>query len=368
MKILQVLAGAAHGGAETAFVDMCLALADAGEQIEVATRPNPLRNARLEKAGLKIHELRFGGAWDIATPQRLQKIIAAFQPHIVQTWMSRASAKTPAWHVNQKIPRYLTVARLGGYYKLKYFKNTDYFTTITPDIKRYLIKEGIAADRVFHINNFAEVEISGRPVSRAALGTPEDAPVLLALGRLHKAKAFDILLTALADVPGAFLWIAGEGSERESLEQLCRTLGLQDRVRFLGWRDDRAALFQACDLCVFPSRYEPFGTVFVQAWAQKKPLVVSNADGPRQYVRDGEDGLVVPIDDPAALAAALRRALGDPGLCAALVSNGWQRYLEEFTREKTVQAYLSLYNDLLQKQKLATPSQRRESNDKSKSK
>lgn len=197
-----------------------------------------------------------------------------------------------------------------------------------------------------HINNFAEVEPAAAPADRAALQTPDDAPLLLALGRLHRAKAFDILLQAMVDVPNAYLWIAGEGPERQALEEQIKTLGLQDRVRLLGWRDDRAALFAACNICVFPSRYETFGTVFVQAWAQGKPLVASMADGPRQYVRDGEDGLLVPIDDVAALAAALRRVLADPALAARLVAQGGQRYENEFTREQAVAAYFAYYRQI----------------------
>jgi len=348
------MAGAAHGGAETAFVDMCVALAEAGEQIEVATRPNLLRVGQLAKAGLTVHELRFGSAWDFYTPVKLKKIIGAFQPHIVQTWMSRAAQKTPEWVKGDTMPRYVVVSRLGGYYKVKHFKSTGYFTTITPDIKRYLTENGIADARVRHINNFAETEKTTRPVKRAELNTPDGVPLLLALGRLHEAKALDTLLKALAEVPGTYLWIAGEGPERAALEKLCGELGLNDRVRFLGWREDRAALLQAADICVFPSRYEPFGTVFVQAWAQKRPLVVTAADGPRQFVRDGEDGLVVPVDDVTALAGAIKRAAGDTELARQLAFNGYQRYLGEFTKEKTVQAYLAFYHEVLEKEGLVS--------------
>lgn len=348
------MAGAAHGGAETAFVDMCVALAEAGEQIEVATRPNMLRVGQLAKAGLTIHELRFGGAWDFYTPHRLKKIIADFKPHIVQTWMSRASQKTPGWSKGDDVPRYLVASRLGGYYKTKNFRSADYFTTITPDIRRYLIDNGIPPEKVQHINNFAETERAAKPAKRSEFNTPDNVPLLLALGRLHKAKALDTLLRALADVPGAWLWIAGEGPEREALEKLCGGLGLGERVRFLGWREDRAALFQAADICVFPSRYEPFGTVFVQAWSQKKPLVVTDADGPRQFVRNGEDGLMVPVDDAQALGAALRQVIDDPELGRRLAFNGYQRYLEEFTKEKTVQAYLAFYYQILEKEGLVS--------------
>ncbi|QQG36678.1 MAG: glycosyltransferase [Micavibrio aeruginosavorus] len=352
MKILQVMAGAAQGGAETAFVDMCIALHEAGEEIEVVTRKNPARQARLQAAGLKVHILPFGGVVDIFTTLRMRKIIREFKPHIIQTWMSRAAQRTPRWSTSEGIPRYLVVSRLGGYYKAAHFAQTDYYSTITPDIRRHLIEAGIPENKIRHINNFAELEPVGQPVDRAALNTPPDAPLLLALGRLHQAKAMDVLLRAVSRVPGAYLWIAGDGPDRAALEAECTRLGLDDRVRFLGWRDDRAALFATADICVFPSRYEPFGTVFVQAWAQRVPLVTTASDGPRQYVRDGEDGLMVPVDDIEGLAAAIQRVVADPDLRARLTENGYRRYQAEFTKSQTVAAYLGYYHDILKREGL----------------
>lgn len=352
MKILQVLAGAPHGGAETAFVDLCLALAESGEEIEAATRAHPVRVSRLESVGIRVHKLRFGSAADLYTRWRLKRIIKNFKPQIVQTWMSRAAQKTPRWWGDPSVPRYLVVSRLGGYYKVKHFKNTDFFTTITPDIRRFLIKSGIPEDRVKHIDNFAETGEVLTEINRADFDTPADAPLLLGLGRLHPSKGFDTLMKAVKQVPGAYLWIAGEGPQREALEKICAELGVDDRVRFLGWRDDRAALFQAVDICVFSSRFEPFGTVFVQSWAGKTPLVTTDADGPRQYVRDGEDALLVPVDDVDDMAAAIQRLIDDPALAQKLVENGYKRYQDEFTKEKTVQAYLGFFLDILERKNL----------------
>lgn len=131
MKILHVMAGGAHGGAETACIDMVLAMHEAGQDVTLVTRKNP-RNERLTAAGIPVHTLPFGGAVDIFTPFMLGRIIKRFKPAIVQTWMSRAAAKTRRWSPSSGIPPYKVVSRLGGYYALKYFKNTDHFTTITP--------------------------------------------------------------------------------------------------------------------------------------------------------------------------------------------------------------------------------------------
>lgn len=346
MRILQVMAGAEHGGAETAFVDMCLALHEAGEHIEVVTRPSKIRVPTLEKAGIKVHVLPFGGSIDVFTSWRIQKIIRQFKPDIVQGWMSRACEKIPPWNAQMGVPRYLTVGRLGSAYKLKYFKNMDYFVAITPDLKKYLIANGIKESHVRHINNFAEVEPVEKPLRRPDFGTPEGVPLLLGLGRLHPAKAFDTLIKVVAELPDVHLWIAGEGPQRGQLEKLILELGLGARVKLLGWRTDRAALLQACDVCTFISRTEGFGTVFVQAWAQKTPVVVCDAEGPRQYVRHGEDGMVAPVDDIAAIKKCVLEILENKELAARLVENGFKRYEAEFTKQACLQAYLQYYHEM----------------------
>ncbi len=352
MKILQVMAGAEHGGAETAFVDLCLAMHEAGQDIEVVTRANDNRVPMLKDAGIPVHTLPFGGAVDIYTQWRLGKIIEKVKPTIVQTWMSRAAQKTPNRRDVKNAPPFITIARLGGHYPVKNFRNSDYFVVNTPDLVNHLTHGGIAPDRIRHINNFAQTDEVVVPVSRRDLDTPEDALVLVTLARLHEAKAIDVLLQALADVPGAYAWLAGEGPDREKLEQMAKDLGVWERVRFLGWRNDRSALLQAADLCVFPSRVEPFGAVFVQAWANRTPVIVSDADGPRQYCIDGEDSLMVPRDDVKALASAINRLAADKALQEKITARGYERYLDEFTKEKSVSAYLEYYIDLLKRENL----------------
>ena len=342
------MAGAEFGGAETAFVDICIALHEAGENVVVATRPNDLRVSKLREAGIPVHTLAFGGKVDVFTRWKLTKIIRDFEPDIVQCWMSRAPTKVPRWKQSMDIKPYAVVARMGGYYKMKRYKSADYFVGNTPDIARYIQDQGIDGNNVRHINNYAAVESIETPLSRSDFDTPEDASLLLALGRLHPVKAFDTLIEVLATLEGAYLWIAGEGEERDKLENLAKHLGCHNRVRFLGWRDDRAALFDAADICVFPSRFEPFGNVAIQAWAYRTPLVVSKADGPRQFVRDGEDGLMFDIDDHAGMKAAIERFIDDPKFASKTVEAGFKRYQNEFSKEQCVTQYLDYYHFILE--------------------
>ena len=346
------MAGGEHGGAETAFVDMCIAMRDSGIDIEVATRANDVRVPRLKEAGIKVHALPFGGPIDIFTSWKLGRIIRDFQPLIVQTWMSRAAQKVPNWTASKTPQRYLVVSRVGGYYKVKHFKSSDYFVTITPDLKDLLVSGGLDADHIRFINNFAETEPDTTHVKKRDLDTPDDAPVLLTLGRLHVNKAHDILIKAIAELPGMYAWIAGEGPAREELQKLATDLGVADRVKFLGWRTGRSALLHACDICAFVSRIEAFGTVFAQAWAEKVPVIVSDADGPRQFCRDGEDSLMVPKNDVQALVNSVQKLLSDPVLRQNLVENGYVRYQNEFTKEKTVAAYLDFFIEILKRENI----------------
>ncbi len=354
MRVLQVLAGARYGGAETAFVDMCVAMQEVqGHVVEVVTRANDVRVPRLRAAGLRVHILSFGGVLDVYTPFALRRIIRAFQPDIVQTWMSRASQKVRRWEPSMGCPRYLVVSRLGGYYKIKNFKNTDYFVAVTPDIRKYLVEEcGVDSAKVQQINNFAEVESFDSVLDRRDHGVPDDATLCLGLGRLHSSKAFDVLIRAVHDLPDVYLWVAGEGPDRAALESLIRELGVENRVTLLGWRSDRAALFDAANICVFSSRFEPFGTVFVQAWAQKTPLVTTDSDGPRQFVRHEEDGLITPIDDVAAMRAAILRMVDDTEFRDRMVENGFQRYLDGFTKGRVVETYFDYFREIRAREKL----------------
>lgn len=353
MRVLQVMAGGEHGGAEMAFVDMCIAMREAGIEVEVVTRPNKTRIPLLEAANLKVHILPFGSLIDKFTPFMMARIIRSFKPDIVQTWMSRAAQKVPNWTKTKTDKPYVNVARLGGYYPIKHFKNTDYFVSITPDIVRHLKESGANEARIRFIQNFAETENGVDPVSREDLTTPKEALVLLTLARLHESKAIDVVLKALKEIPHAYLWAAGEGPLRGELEALAQELNVYDRVRFLGWRTDRSALLHAADICLFTSRYEPFGTVFAQSWASKTPVIVTKTNGPSQFCEDGVDSVMIDIDDKDAMVAAINQIAGDKVLQMSLVNNGYQKYLNQFTKEKSVGAYLDYYQQILDHQNLS---------------
>ena len=179
------------------------------------------------------------------------------------------------------------------------------------------------------------------------LATPADTTVLLTLSRLHEKKGLDVLLAALAELPGCIAWIAGDGPLEAYLKVQASRLGVADRVRFLGWRTDRGALLAAADVCVLPSRWEPFGTVMLEAWAAGTPLVAAASQGPAALIEDGGNGLLVPVDDAPALAAAIGRLIADPALEARLIERGRADYEIAFTREAVTRRMIALYTEII---------------------
>ncbi len=339
LRVLQAMAGAPHGGAEAFFTRLVIALHRAGLSQRVVIRRDAARAAKLRAAGIDPVELPFGGPLDIATPLALARISREFRPRIVLSWMSRATRLMP--------PRvlaggYTHAARLGGYYDLKYYRRCDHLVGNTRAIVDYARAGGWPADRVHYLPNFVDAA-PAQPLDRAAFDTPRDATVVLGLGRLHPNKGFDVALDAVAKLDRVWFWLAGEGELRESLAAQARRLGIEGRVRFLGWREDIAALLASADMLVCPSRHEPLGNVVIEAWAQARPVVAAASDGPAALIAHGTSGLLTPVEDAGALAAAIARVARDPALAAQLAAGGRAAYESGFTEAAVVRDYLDFF-------------------------
>lgn len=334
-RLLQAMAGADRGGAEAFFERLAPALHRAGLEQHVLIRDNPRRAQVLRDAGVAVTELPFGGLLDFQTHLGFRKAVRTFQPNVVLTWMNRASRFCPGGP-------FVRVGRLGGYYDLKYYRGADHLIGNTQDIVDWIVNQGWPEERVHYVPNFV-AEKKAPPVSRKTFSTPETAPLILALGRLHTNKGFDVLIEALAQVPEAYVWLAGEGPLRAELETQAARRGVISRMRFLGWREDVASLFAAADLFVCPSRHEPLGNVVIEAWAQGVPVVAAASEGPSQLIEDGIDGMLVPLENAAAMATAINRLIEDRLLAAHVGAAGRQAYEEQFTEAAVVARYIEFF-------------------------
>jgi glycosyltransferase involved in cell wall biosynthesis len=334
MIIGQIMAGAAQGGAELFFERMSIALARDNIVLPLI-RAEPARLARLREAGLAPQTFRFGGRLDPFTRPRLRMALTHPKADVAIAWMSRAA---------QHLPRRVcpTIGRLGGYYDLKYFRNCQHLVGNTRGIVAYLTAHGIASDHAHYLPNFVTDFAGVEPADRAALGVPDHAPLILALGRLHRVKGFDTLIAAMAHLPDTYCLIAGEGPERAALTALIDRLDIGHRVKLIGWRQDTGPLLKSADLFVSASRHEPLGNMVLEAFSAQTPVLATDAEGPSEVIRDGIDGILVPRDNPQALAAAAARLLGDVTLRVRLALAARQRFADEFSEATVLAAWMEL--------------------------
>jgi len=160
----------------------------------------------------------------------------------------------------------------------------------------------------------SELPTSTRGELRSRLGF--NGPTIAFAGRLTTQKSLDVLVQALEECEGVSLVIAGDGDERAPTAALVERLGLAGRVRLLGALDrmEVLELFAAADAAVLPSSWENFPHSVVEALAVGTPVIATRVGGVPEVVHDGENGLLVPPGDPAALAAAVSRYFGDAAL------------------------------------------------------
>jgi glycosyltransferase involved in cell wall biosynthesis len=341
-RLLQAMAGARHGGAETFFVRLAGALQRAGETQRVVIRRCPDRLGALREAGVAVTELRFGGPFDVASRIAFRREITEWWPNIVLTWMNRATAMCPTGD-------FVHVGRLGGYYDLKYYRRCDHLIGNTRAIVDYAVREGWPPERTHYLPNFVP-DPRNLPTAMV-LDRPQGATLALALGRLHPNKGFDLLLDALAMTDDIHLWIAGEGPLRDDLDRQATSLGITERVRFLGWRDDVWALMNVADFLVCASRHEPLGNVVIEAWAAGLPVVATASDGPAGLIENGRSGLLVPLPGQPgggseALAVAIASVARDPALRTRLAQGGRQAYEAEFTEAAVVDRYRGFFDEV----------------------
>jgi len=333
LRVAQVIAGAPHGGAELFYERLCIALHRAGVAVLPVIRRQAERAARLRAAGLAPVELGFAKPLDLLTGPRLTTALRSFAPRVVVGWMSRAAQFAPGGD-------WVLCGRLGGYYDLRNFRRCDHLLGNTRHLVDWIITQGWPGARAHYLPNFVDDMIGASPASRAALGVPDTAKLLLGLGRLHRNKAFDVLIRALPRLPGVHAVIAGEGEERAALADLARAEGVAERVHLPGWRGDVACLLATADLFVCPSRQEPLGNMVIEAWSARRPVVAAAIGGPAELIAPGRTGLLVPPEDAPALAAAIAQALDDHDLSTALAEAGRARYEADFAEAPVLSRWL----------------------------
>jgi glycosyltransferase involved in cell wall biosynthesis len=229
-------------------------------------------------------------------------------------------------------------------------------------IQEELLAAGYSSSRIHYMPNGVPIPAACSPerrlAARASLAAASpllhlvaSSPLAVYTGRLDRAKGLDTLLDAwqmlLARRPEAHLWLVGEGPYRKTLEEQIESRGLFGRVVLAGVFDSVEELLAAADLFVFPSQEEGMSLALLEAMAAGLPVVASDIPGNRPLIVHGQHGLLVPRDNPEALAAAMRHVLQEPRWAAGLGAAARDRVSRDYSRAKMVDAHLALFESLL---------------------
>jgi glycosyltransferase involved in cell wall biosynthesis len=202
-----------------------------------------------------------------------------------------------------------------AYWEKQTFQRTKQAIAVADIVKQELINIGVPAKNIAVIHNGVDLaEFYPGSLDRRQFNLPPEVPLALFAGdiRLNR-KNLDTVLRALVQVPKLHVAVIG-ALERSPYPQMATELGVSNRVHFLGFRQDIAQIMRAVDFFVFPTRYEPFGMVVLEAMATELPVITTAIAGVAELMTP-ESGIVLPdTEDAEALAAAMSRLIQDPDL------------------------------------------------------
>ena len=317
-----------------------------------------------------VEDLRMTSKWRLDALWRLYRALRREQPALLHTWLFHANFSGRILGRLAGVPLIVSAERtMGMEGRARMWLNrlstplADRILCVSPQVASFAAQEiGLPADKLVVIPNGLDCsEFSaapGRQAARQALGLAEDGLWIGSLGRLEPVKGFDLLLDAFALilVPGFLpeqialhlrLAIVGDGPERPALQVQAQRLGITDRLVFLGETHQVPLFMAGLDLFALASRHEGMPNALLEAMAAGLPVVSTRAGGALDVVLPDQTGLLVPIEQPGALAQALARLLVDEAFRRRLGEAGRQRVQEHFSIQTTVQRTQWLYEELL---------------------
>ena len=357
MRTLHLATERSWRGGEQQVLYLLEGLRDRNLAPVLATPPESPLARRAAAAGLEVRAVASRGDVDLRAAARVRRLLRdrfdilhlhTGHAHAVGLLAVAGLRPRPAVVVSRRVdfpPRGWWTMRF------KYGRGVDRFVTVSHAVARVLAEAGVAPERVTTVHSGVDLSRFDVPADgpglRRELGVPPDVKLIGFVGALVGHKSPGDLLEALSGLPaGVHAVLAGDGSLGPTLRRRAEGADLRGRVHFLGHRDDIPRLLRSVDLFCLPSRMEGLGTSVLDAMAAGTPVVAAAGGGIPEMVEDGRSGLLAPPGNPAALAAALRKALQDSGLSAALARGGRER-VRSFTRERMVDGMVQVYEAIV---------------------
>ncbi|MFG0316186.1 MAG: glycosyltransferase family 4 protein [Planctomycetota bacterium JB042] len=345
-------------GGEQQAVYLAAGLAARGHATEVAGPPGSPYVARAREAGLVAHEVRMRGEVDPVAMSRLARILRRGRFDLVHAHTSHAHTLAAAAGAVAGVPCVVSrrvdfELRRGPLNRFKYRHGVARYVAISRAVRDVLVRGGADPDRVRIVPSGIDpsrLEGFDPAPLREEFGIEGGTRVVGALGHFAWHKGFETLVDAaplLRDrVPRLRIFLVGDGELRDDLRARAGGLADDGTIVFPGFRPDAPAFLRLFDVLATPSVMEGLNTTNLDALALGRPVVASAVGGIPEAVIDGESGLLVPPEDPAALANAVARVLEDPDLAARLGAGGRRIVAERFTVDAMVEGNLRVYREL----------------------
>ncbi len=376
MRILHVITSLARGGAQAHLLELMRGQKRRGHQLELAYLKDPVMTREFtEVTPFPNHlgQAEQGTAPYAAVLGRLWGLVSAFKPDVLHTHLLKADAlgavagrfggarvTIASKHNDEAALRRPWVSHVHGWLS----RLDDRVIVLSDHVGRYVVEAGrVRPDAIRRV--YYGIDLGKFPVAladtaaraiRRDLDVPADAPFLLCVARLDPQKGHPVLLDAMSLLlqrdPTARLVLVGAGQQAgddyvAALHRRAAAPDLDGKVIFAGERTDVPRLMAACDVFVMASLWEGFGLVFLEAMAAGKPVVATRVSAVPEVVIDGVTGLLVPPEDPPALAGALHRLCDDAAERRRLGAAGYQRVREHFTADRMVDETIAVYREAL---------------------
>ena len=360
LRICQLITELRPGGAERCVYELATRLDRTRFDVRVAALRGGEVADRLREAGVLVWALDLRGKWDLGRLAVLPRLLRGERIDLLHTHLFHADlAGRVAAHVARTPHLIHTVHVAEGRFRPWQFA---WARLAAPLCERIVCVSGAVRDRHARASGLPEwryrvipngVDTSARardPEARARLrgewGLGADEVVAAFVGRLDRQNGVDVLLAAmdrLADGAGVRWVLAGDGPGREAVQRHVAASG--GRAQWLGFRRDVAAVLSAADVFVAPSRWEGLPLATAEAMAAGLPVVAARAPGLEEVVLDGRTGLLVPREDPQALADAIGRLAAAPALRSRLGAAGRDRARCRYDIATNIAAHEALYEE-----------------------
>ncbi len=358
VRVCYVTTSLQVGGAERVLYDLATRLDRRRfEPSVIALQPMGPIGEALQIAEVPVEALGIRSPRQALLLARLAPLIRRTRPHIVHTHLFHANVVGRLAARIAGVPRVVSSVHImererawHPWLEAVTSPLVDVEVCVGASVREFMADAGVPEGKLAVIENGVDLAgVDRAPATpRDEVPVPDGVPFLLTVARLHAQKGLDVLLQAASLLrKRPFRWVvAGEGRERDALLSEARRLHVDDVVRLPGFRADAIGLMKACDVFVLPSRWEGLPIVLLEAMAAGRPVIATRVGGNTDLVVDGETGLLVPPEDPAALAAAIERLLADPALSARIAARGQAMVRERYSVERMVRSHEELYDSL----------------------